>query len=104
MIRSIAFVLSASAARDPVAALRDQVVPVAPAVVEDTTSWPPHTVPFRSWVYTSDDLERYGLRSLGDVLRLTPGVVIGPSGGIYIHGTPLTDGSVMIDGVAVYGI
>jgi outer membrane cobalamin receptor len=103
MIRSIAFVLSASAAGDPIQALHDQVVPVEPATVDDTTSWPPRDAPFRSWVYTSDDLERFGARSLGDVMRLTPGVVVHPGGGIYVHGTPLGDGSIIIDGVRVLG-
>ena len=101
MIRSIAFVLTASAARDPVAALRDGVVPVAAVAVEDGR--PPHEEPFRSWVFTSDELERYGVRSLGEALRLTPGVVIDHNGGIYIQGTPLGDGSVMLDGVSVMG-
>ena len=101
MIRSIAFVLAASAARDPVQALRDGVVPVAPAAVVDHR--PPHEAPFRSWVFTADVLERYGARSLGDALRLTPGVVIGPNGAIYMQGTLLGDGSVMLDGVSVMG-
>ena len=102
MIRSIAFVLSTASARDPIAALHAcQVMAVEPAVVQNTTQWPPHDEPFRSWVYTSDDLERFGARGVRDALRLTPGVVIGPSGGIYIHGTPLDGGSVMIDGVAL---
>ena len=103
MIRSIAFVLATSAARDPIPSLHDQIMAFEPDVVVDTIAWPPHEKPFRSWVYTSDDLERFGHRSLVDALRMTPGVVIGPSGGIYIHGTPLTDGSVMLDGVAVLG-
>ena len=30
-------------------------------------------------------------------------VVIGPNGGIYMHGTLLGDGSVMLDGVPVMG-
>ena len=101
MIRSIAFVLAASAARDPVAALRDGTVPIDPAAVVE------HRLAhqeFGSWVYTSAELEHYGMRTLGDVLRLTPGVVIGPSGGIYIHGTPLGDGSVMLDGVSLMGV
>lgn len=102
MIRSIAFVLATSAARDPVAALRDGVVPVEPAAVVDRR--PPHEEPFGSWTYSSAELEHYGLRTLGDALRLTPGVVVGPSGGIYIHGTPLGDGSVMIDGMSVMGV
>ena len=101
MIRSIAFVLAASAARDPVQALRDGVVPVEPATVEDRR--PPHEAPFRSWVYTSADLEHYGARSLSDALRLTPGVVMDPSGRSFIQGAPLGDGSVMIDGVSLMG-
>jgi len=101
MIRSIAFVLYTSAARDPVQALRDGVVPVAPAAVEDRR--PPHTAPFRSWVYTSAELERFGARSLSDALRLTPGVVIDPSGRIYMQGALLDDGSVMLDGMSIMG-
>ena len=101
MIRSIAFVLAASAARDPVAALRDGVVPVAPTAVEDGR--PPHEEPFRSWTYSSAELEAYGARSLSDVLRLTPGVVVDPSGQIFIHGAPLGDGALMIDGMSVMG-
>jgi hypothetical protein len=103
MIRSIAFVLSTSAARDPIAALATGVVPVEPAVVEDTHGWPPHLEPFRSFVYTSDELERLGARSVSHALRLTPGVVVGPRGRLFIHGTPLGDGSVMVDGVRMLG-
>jgi outer membrane cobalamin receptor len=101
MIRSIAFVLSTTAARDPVAALADGTVPVEPAAVEDRR--PPHVAPVHSWVYTSDYLERLGVRSLGDALRLTPGVVIAPNGAIFIQGAPLDDGSVMLDGVSLMG-
>ena len=99
MIRSMAFVLAASAARDPVAALRDGVVPVAPAAVVAV-----HQEPFRSWTFSSDELERYGVRSLGEALNLTPGVVVDPSGRIFIHGAPLGDGSVMMDGVGLMGV
>jgi outer membrane receptor for ferrienterochelin and colicin len=98
MIRSIAFVLATSAARDPVAALRDGVVPVATAPVAV------HQEPWRSWTYTSEELDHYGARTLGDALRLTPGVVIGPTGQIFIQGTPLGDGSVMLDGVGLLGV
>ena len=100
MIRSIAFVLATSAARDPVQALRDGVVPVAPAAVATH----PHQEPFGSWTYTSAELEHYGMRTLGDALRLTPGVVIGPSGQIFVHGAPLGDGSLMLDGVSLMGV
>jgi len=100
MIRSIAFVLATSAARDPVQALRDGVVPVAPAAVAAH----PHQEPFGSWTYTSAELEHYGMRTLGDALRLTPGVVIGPSGQIFVHGAPLGDGSLMLDGVSLMGV
>ena len=102
MIRSIAFVLATSAARDPVQALRDGVVPVEPAPV--VAHRPPHEETFGTWTYTSAELEHYGLRTLGDALRLTPGVVVGPSGQIFIHGTPLGDGSVMLDGVGLMGV
>ena len=102
MIRSIAFVLTVSAARDPVAALRDGIVPVAAVAVEDRR--PPYEEPFLSWTYSSAELEHYGLRTLGDALRLTPGVVVGPSGQIFIHGTPLGDSSVMLDGVSLMGV
>ena len=98
MIRSIAFVLATSAARDPVAALRDGVVPVAAATVAV------HHDPFRPWTYTSAELDHYGVRTLGDALRLTPGVVIAPSGQIFIQGAPLGDGSVMLDGVSLMGV
>ena len=98
MIRSIAFVLATSAARDPVAALRDGVVPVAAAPVAV------HQEPFRSWTYSSDELEHYGVRTLGDALNLTPGVVVDRSGRIFIHGAPLGDGSVMLDGVSLMGV
>ena len=101
MIRSIAFVLAASAARDPVQALHDGVVPVEPTAIVD--HGPPHEAPFRSWVYTADMLERLGARSLSDALRLSPGVVMGPNGAIYMHGALLGDGSVMIDGMSVMG-
>jgi hypothetical protein len=101
MIRSMAFVLAASAARDPVPAPDNGIVSVQPLAVHD--GWPPHGESFRSWVYTSDELERYGARTLSDALRLTPGVVMDPSGRIFIHGTPLGDGSVMIDGVSLMG-
>ena len=100
MIRSIAFVLATSAARDPVQALRDGVVPVASAAVATQ----PHPAPWGSWTYTSAELEHYGMRTLGDVLRLTPGVVIGPSGQIFVDGAPLGDGSVMLDGVSLMGV
>ena len=89
------------AARDPVQEIRNCVVPVESTAVEDGR--PPHMKPFRSWVYTSDELERLGVRSLGDALRLTPGVVVGPGGRVFIHGTPLDDGSVMLDGMRVMG-
>ena len=102
MIRSIAFVLATSAARDPVQALQDGVVPVPSATVADHRV--PHDEPFGSWTYSSAELEHYGLRTLGDVLRLTPGVVVGPSGQIFIHGTPLGDGSLMLDGVSLIGV
>jgi hypothetical protein len=101
MIRSIAFVLATSAARDPVQALQDGVIPVEPAAVEDAR--PPHIPPFRSWVYTSDQLDRLGVRTLGEALRLTPGVVIAQNGQVFIQGSPLDDGSVMLDGVRVMG-
>ena len=100
MIRSIAFVLATSAARDPVQALRDGVVPVASAAVATH----PHQEPYGSWTYTSAELEHYGMRTLGDVLRLTPGVVVSPSGQIFVHGAPLGDGSVMLDGVSLMGV
>jgi hypothetical protein len=102
MIRSIAFVLATSAARDPVQALRDGVVPVPSAPVADHRV--PHQEPFGSWTYSSDELEHYGIRTLGDALRLTPGVVVGPSGQIFIHGAPLGDGSLMLDGVSMMGV
>jgi outer membrane cobalamin receptor len=101
MIRSIAFVLATSAARDPVQALQDGVIPVEPAAVEDGR--PPHVAPLHSWVFTHDQLERLGARSLGDALRLTPGVVIAQNGQVFIQGSPLADGSVMIDGMRVMG-
>jgi hypothetical protein len=102
MIRSIAFVLATSAARDPVQALRDGVVPVPSAAVADHRV--PHEKPFGSWTYTSAELEHYGLRTLGDTLRLTPGVVVDRSGQIFIHGAPLGDGSLIIDGVGMMGV
>jgi hypothetical protein len=100
MIRSIAFVLATSAARDPIQALSDGVVPVQAGTVVNQ----PRQEPFGSWTYTSAELEHYGMRTLGDALRLTPGVVIGPSGQIFVHGAPLGDGSVMLDGVSLMGV
>ena len=101
MIHSIVFVLSTSAARDPVQEIRNCIVPVEPAADEDGR--PALMEPLRSWVYSSDELERFGVRSLGDALRLTPGVVVGPGGRVFIHGTPLEDGSVMLDGMRMMG-
>ncbi len=101
MIRSIAFVLAVSAARDPIAALRTQVVPVDPAVVHDTNR-PPHLEPFRSYVYSPADIH-LGAWRFRNALRMTPGVVIDDHNRIWIHGTPLEDGSLMLDGVRMLG-
>ena len=70
VIRSIAFVLAVSAARDPIAALRTQVVPVDPAVVHDTNR-PPHLEPFRSFVYSPADIH-LGAWPFRNALRMTP--------------------------------
>jgi outer membrane receptor protein involved in Fe transport len=103
MIRSIAFVLASSAARGPVQPGPDGTVPLDVAAVAVYRAGT-HEEPFQSWVFTSDDLDRYGARSLGDALRLTPGVVTDRySGRIFIQGAPLDDGSVMLDGVSLMG-
>jgi hypothetical protein len=35
--------------------------------------------------------------------RLTPGIVLGPGGQVYAHGTPMGEGSLLLDGSPIMG-
>jgi hypothetical protein len=101
VIQPIVLVLAVSAARDPVAALRTEILAVEPSVVHDTNR-PAHLDPIRSFAYSPDDIH-LGAFPIRTALRMTPGVVIDDHHRIWIEGSPLGDGALMLDGMRVMG-